>query len=435
MNATVGTKERILRAALRIGRQLCDTAFWDEEQQVCTWMGRTDVEDPSGTGYAAAVAALGPHLYAGSSGVGLFLAELYGQTQDEAARRTAEGALRRAVKYLLHHKALTSALAFHLAHVGVAYVFARFRELGLCEDLHEDVNQLVHQVAAALDEDHLLDLLGGNAGAIPALLAVARRPGFEHCADLARRCGEDLCRQAIRDGQFYSWEAMKASGPSFTSEPLTGLSHGACGMGLALFELYAHTGEDEFLQAARGAFAYEDSLFNPALANWLDVRFPHAMTADGLAGSFQTTWCHGAPGIGLTRLRAMRLDPEMAEAHEKMARVALSTTLTAIETDMATPRFDATLCHGLAGLSEIILTFAETLNDDECRQKSASIVAELIRLYDEASDWPSGNMTGGVNPTLMIGTAGIGHHLLRLYAPKAIPPVLVIEPEKSAHGT
>lgn len=427
MSVHAGVREMGLQAALRIGHSLCETAFWDEEKRLCTWMGRTDVEDASGAGYAAATAALGPHLYGGTSGVALFLIELYGQTQDAEILRTAEAAIRRSVDYLQRHDGLTSPLSFFLSHLGPAYVYARFMDFGLCADLHDDVQRLLEQATEALKGEHLLDTLSGNAGAIPALLELAKRPGFEKCLELARACGEDLCRTATRDGQVCSWEATKASGSAFNSPPMTGLSHGACGMALALFELYARTKEEKFLQTARGAFAYEDMLFNPAQANWIDVRFPYADSGSGLTGAFQATWCHGAPGIGLTRLRAMRLDPEQAEAHERMARAALATTIAAIEQNVKAPRFDATLCHGLAGLSEIVLIFAEALNDESYGEVAAGVGSELIRRYNDTGDWPSGNMTGGFNPTLMIGTAGIGHHLLRLHAPKAVPPVLIIE--------
>jgi lantibiotic modifying enzyme len=427
MSVQTEVKASALRAAERIGRGLCETAFWDEEGRLCTWMGRTDVEDSSGAGYASATAALGPHLYAGTAGLALFLAELYGQTRDADAGRTAEGALRRSVAYLRGHEAQTSALSFHLAHVGVAYVLGRLLDFGLCEDLRDEGRWLLERAASALYDEHLLDGLGGNAGAIPALLELARRPGFESALEVAHACGEDLCRTAMRDGDLFCWEATKASGSAFNSPPMTGLSHGACGMALGLFELYARTGKEEFLQAARGAFAYEDLLFSPAQSNWLDVRFPYSDFGGGLTGSFQTSWCHGAPGIGLTRLRAAILDPERAEAHERMARAALVTTIASLEQSLQSPRFDATLCHGLAGLSEIVLIFAEALDDDGYREVAAKVTGELIRRYAETGDWPGGNMTGGVSPTLMIGNAGIGHHLLRLHAPKAVPPLLILE--------
>lgn len=425
---TVETTETALRAAERIGRGLCETAFWDEGKRLCTWMSRTDVEDASGAGVAAAVAALGPQLYSGTAGVALFLGELYGLTGDAEVGRTAEGALRRTVSHLRRRETQTAAISFHLSHLGAAYVLGRFTDFGLGADLRDEAGWLLDEVARSLEGEHLLDTLGGNAGAVPALLALSARPGFGRCLELARACGEELCRTAVRGGDTCAWEATRASGPTFTSPPMTGLSHGACGMALALLELYARDGGEHFLQTARGAFAYEDTLFSPAANNWVDVRFPYGDYGGAPSGSTQLTWCHGAPGIGLTRARAARLDPERAAAYEQTARVALSVTMAAARQNLQAPRSDATLCHGLAGLSEILLLGGESLDDRDYREAAHAVAAELIRRYDESGDWPSGIQTGGANPMFMIGVSGIGHHFLRLHAPDRVPPVLIIKP-------
>ena len=416
-----------LRAAERIGRDLCATAFWDEGRRLCTWMSRTDVEDSSGAGLAAAVAALGPQLYSGTAGVALFLGELHAFTHDEEARLTAEGALRRTLSYLRRRETLASAISFHLAHLGAAYVLARFRDLGLGEDLWGEAEWLLDEAERALAGEHLLDTLGGTAGAIPALLSLRGQPHGERAAALARACGEELCRRAARMGETCAWEATEASGPSFVSPPLTGLSHGAAGVGLALFELYAATGDEEFLRTARGAFAYEDTLFSPAAGNWIDVRFPYADYGGGPAGTTQATWCHGAPGIALARARTSRLDPERAEAHAAAARMGVGATMFAVQQNLQAPNFDATLCHGLAGLSETLLICGLLLADDNCVETARAVTAELVRRYGDSGAWPSGIQTGGSNPMFMIGTSGVGHHLLRLHAPERVPPVLIIK--------
>ena len=54
--------------------------------------------------------------------------------------------------------------------------------------------------------------------------------------------------------------------------PLTGYSHGAAGIALALLELAARTGAEGFRSAARGAIDYERSLFSSEAGNWPDLR-------------------------------------------------------------------------------------------------------------------------------------------------------------------
>ena len=40
----------------------------------------------------------------------------------------------------------------------------------------------------------------------------------------------------------------------------------------------------------------------------------------------------------------------------------------------------------------------------------------------------SGVFSGGPNPSLMLGTAGIGHAFLRLHDPEGVPPLLILTP-------
>ena len=44
--------------------------------------------------------------------------------------------------------------------------------------------------------------------------------------------------------------------------------------------------------------AHERVLFDADRGNWLDLRVPYEAI-------FQVTWCHGAPGIGMARLRSL----------------------------------------------------------------------------------------------------------------------------------
>ena len=56
----------------------------------------------------------------------------------------------------------------------------------------------------------LLDLIGGNAGAIPALLVMGRAPGRRKCLELATALGEELLRKAERREAGWVWDALEA---------------------------------------------------------------------------------------------------------------------------------------------------------------------------------------------------------------------------------
>ena len=91
----------LLEAAIRIGRGLCRSAYWDREGRLCNWVGRStaEVAEPGGP-VTPASAALGPDLYMGSAGIALFLAELAAATDDEEFRRTSRGAIARSIRQL-----------------------------------------------------------------------------------------------------------------------------------------------------------------------------------------------------------------------------------------------------------------------------------------------------------------------------------------------
>ena len=92
--------------------------------------------------------------------------------------------------------------------------------------------------------------------------------------------------------------------------------HGVTGIGWSLHKLARATGDARHLRTAKGAFAFEDSLFDVEEQNWLDLR--------ELGGpKTGRAWCHGAVGIALARLD---LDPHLTlETTRASLRAAAAT--------------------------------------------------------------------------------------------------------------
>ena len=208
----------------------------------------------------------------------------------------------------------------------------------------------------------------------------------------------------------------------------SGLSHGAAGIGLALLEIHATTGRLDFREVARRLFDHEDTLFHRQKGNWAYANPSGRSPFDDTSPSFSSAWCHGGPGIALSRLRAASLDPELKEDYLDLARIAITSTLKALEEKLNDQTADATPCHGLSGLIEITWIAGQTLNDPSYRVHALEAAQALINLHSSSGDWPSGVPSGGPNPSLMIGTAGIGYTFLRLHATDRVPSVLLIRP-------
>ncbi|MGP0070081.1 MAG: lanthionine synthetase LanC family protein [Isosphaeraceae bacterium] len=419
-----------IEAASRIGEGLCQSAYWDDSAGLCNWIGRSgELAEPGGP-IIPTSAVLGPDLYGGSAGVALFLARLHAMTGEPEFRRTALGAIHRSIRQLGRSPIpeSPSPYSFFRGDLGVACAAWKVGVLTGHTGLQAEAVSILDRAAATVPASHPLDVLGGNAGAIPALLDLARTAGLDACLDRAVALGEALCRSAtFRDG-LSSWDPEAATGPGRAEAPLTGLSHGAAGIGLALFELHAATGRRDFLEAARGAFAYEDSLFDPDRKNWPDLRRRGRSSDIGQAPArFATAWCQGAPGIALTRLRAIELDPAGQEMYRAMARAALDSTLVEIDKKLENSGSDATLCHGLAGLMEVVLVAGRRLDDPAYLDRAREVGRALIDRHAADGNWPCGVPSGGPNPSMMLGTAGIGYGFLRLHAPEEVPSFLRIQ--------
>jgi lantibiotic biosynthesis protein len=415
-------EERYLEAALRLGRDIAAAAIWSDGR--CTWVGAMPEEGPEESVRLAYV-SFGPDLYAGTAGVGLVLAELFdagGGTEPEL-RRVALGALGHA---LSRAKEISGPgrLGAYAGQLGIALAAARAgrvldepelaaRAAGLVVGLDYATEPLQH------------DLLGGRAGGILALLALHELAVEGATPERAVPLGDELIAAAERDRTGWSWPSLAAPG----DRNLTGLSHGAAGIGLALLELERAGGGARFGSAAEGAFAYERSLYDPRARNWPDLR---ELARDGrpadAAPPCATLWCHGAPGIALSRLRACELGD--SDGCEDEARRALATTAESLHHQQGAGNYS--LCHGLAGNAEVLAEGAGLLGGD------AAIVREVadagIEHHLEAGTrWPLG-VHDGHSDCLMLGRAGTAYWYLRLHDPRR-PSLLLLRPESFASAT
>src|SRR5690242_11888956 len=118
-----------LDAAAAIGRGIVADAVW--HNGCCSWMGAVTRPSESTAEYQT----LGPSLYGGTAGVGLFLAQIANATGDRSFRRTAVGALRHATAPT-RQSAASRQDGFHAGSVGVAWAASRAALLLEEEELH-----------------------------------------------------------------------------------------------------------------------------------------------------------------------------------------------------------------------------------------------------------------------------------------------------------
>lgn len=405
-----------LEAAHYIGRSLTRDALW--ANNCCNWVGAS--MEPLAEGWKTVERSFGPDFYGGTSGIGWFLAHLYRATGEEVFRDTALGALAQAWGRR-EELAGTSRYSFYTGQLGIAWALAHCAELLARGDLLDKAEQLLDSVQEAPPHPDALDVISGSAGAIPVLLELGARLRRVSCKEAALRHGEHLLREARRSEHGLSWRTISES----TQADLTGFSHGGAGIGWALAELFACNGDRRFRDATLDAFRYERRWFVPAQQNWADLReFPNTRPPQETVCA--VAWCHGAPGIALSRLRTFAILGE--DDLRKEAEIAVRTTASTLDASASVEYGNYSQCHGHSGNAEALLFATETLGPAWRAPVDAAARRGIDRYITPHAPWPCGVPNGGENPSLMLGLAGIGYFYLRLVDSKKVPPVTIVTP-------
>ena len=250
----------------------------------------------------------------------------------------------------------------------------------------------------SLEADQTYDLLAGAAGAIPGLLLLYQRTRQAAHLDLAKAAGDHLLKAAKREDGRAWWPTAAAP------EGMGGFGHGTAGIGWALLRLHQVCGEERYLQGAREAIAFEESLFDEADQNWRDLRH-----LDGVNCS--NAWCHGSVGNGLAYLDFSGLIGE-DQARRRVRQAAGAAFRFGLG-------WNHCACHGDASALELLQEAA----DRELAPADVSRESELARLL--ASLDRHGSRCGITNdvfsPSLMTGPGGIAYQLLRAHPEAGLP--------------
>jgi type 2 lantibiotic biosynthesis protein LanM len=406
--------DQLLAAAQAVGDRLEALALCGEHD--VSWIGLTIVNQQY-----CSLAPLGIDLYSGLSGVILFLAYLGSVTNQKRYTALALAALTTMRSQVESSKALLKSIGGFAGWGGVIYTLTHLGVLWDEPELLAEAESLVELLPDLISSDQQLDIIGGAAGCLGSLISLYGCRGSQRTLAAAIQCGDRLiaCAQPMEQG--IGWSAQGSG-----KIPLAGFSHGCAGIAWTLLELAALTGEERFRTAALGAIAYERSLFCKETCNWPDLREVENTVLSGSKQqvAFMTAWCHGAPGIGLGRLRSLlHLDDSQIRAE---INTALKTTLSQ---GFGT---NHSLCHGDLGNLELLLQASVTLNESQWHSqvnRLAAIILDSINKYG----WLCGVPLGVETPGLMTGLAGIGYGLLRLAEPARIPSVLLLEHPAQQH--
>jgi lantibiotic modifying enzyme len=397
-----GTHERLVGTARRIAAEIDAAALHTEHG--ASWA--IPERMPLGGGYAYRFVPSDLFLYSGNCGVALFLAAVRATLEDDTG-----GLLRATLRPVLAF-IQTPVVPPHVtigATTGLSSIVYALATIGqLTHDpatIQAALNAADLLTAERIHADRRLDVYDGSAGATLALLSLYRTTGERGLLSRAISCGDHLLASRTRSGSGHRvWATLGG-------RHISGLAHGTAGIALALLRLFRASADARFLDAAAEAFAFEATTFSPDQNNWRSFGSAQEQPV------FRTAICHGAAGIGLTRLAALP-DVDSAEIRADI-RAATRSVSPAEHGDVDS------LCCGNAGRLTFLSAVAHQLEAPELRHAAMASACHLVRAAESAGsfrlqpDLPRPVANAG----FFRGSAGVGYELLRLAFPGRLPCV------------
>ncbi len=413
------TGDSYLALAETIGQQISSAAVHARDG-TATWCFKYPASHPG-----PRRVFLSPHLYAGVSGIAIFLAALHRSTgkradydlclkamapmRRETAAIAADPQRALGVKHGLGGLCGLGSFIYSLIKVGDLLELA-----DLYHDAHS-LSALITQQRIAADQH--LDVMSGSAGAILALLALHRVMPQENAngdtpLQLAAACGDHLVAKRLSyQGRPKAWTQ------DADHRPAASFAHGAAGICHALLQLHELTQDPRLWQAVEEGLAFERTMYVPERRNWI--------ASFGPGDCFSNSWCNGAPGVALGRAGSLHLcdTPRVREDLDWALATTQSETLS--EGDF--------ICCGNLGRVDVLLYASQRMAHSASRRTSLSrtahqLAAKVIQRAESAGGFAL--MPGEIfrfDPRLFVGLTGVGYTLLRLSGRASLPSLMAME--------
>lgn len=374
-------------------------------------------------------------IYSGSSGIILFLVELYFRTNDVKYYNAAVEASNWLVK---NQGDSLPNLAYYTGYGGEIVALCKVYELTKdsvyiisAENIFKS-NRIFKNIDPVYLEHN--DLLNGISGYILSLFHLIKYSNNELVNEI--HTDINLYLEILLSKVFLTKDGICWDRNGNSIRPLCGFAHGVSGIALLFFELYTLTNSEIFLNIANHALSYEDAHFDKENQNWPDYR--KDVSRDGyydlvelykkgnmdafVKHDFMFAWCHGAPGINMTRITAFQATKNFRYLDNIESTINSIYDSTFKNTSSIK---NATLCHGVLGNAELLIEAYNIFEDNLLLKKAQKIGLQTIsdrKNYGYyRSGYPNLNLTADFS--FFMGQSGIGYYYLRLLDP-LIPSLL-----------
>jgi lantibiotic modifying enzyme len=406
-------------AAISIAKKICSEAIWHNDK--CNFLTLSSENNFSQTtDYAKLMSS---SFYDGLAGVLYFLSTVYSIEKDSIIKDTIEGILNTIEQQELKEEKENKwygKLGFHTGRTGLAFAIDYAADVIENNAWNTYAENLLESCMLLSDAYYGVDIIDGIAGAIPIFIYFFKRKKEKKYVDFAIALGNHLLQKATKEGDTLSWNTMPE-----IKHNLTGYGHGTSGMAHCFAELAAITSDKNYNTIVAQIINYENKCYNSKESNWPDFRnFANIEHKNVEEYACSCAWCHGAPGIGLARLRCYAVTKNSQYLED--AIIAANTTL---QTNKVTNLTNFSLCHGLCGNAELFQQLYEVTKEEKWKEAVVTLANTLSKEYVlEKRLLPSGLPSQKPVFDFMLGEAGMGYFLLRQYDSTKFKNILLFEP-------
>lgn len=388
-----------IKSVQRIADYYMEKAVWGYGRKDVNWMATMPVGDDDN--FSWDIRMLAVYLYEGLSGIAIFFAAIDKYFENDKYKEVLRGITRTLFEYtddLLKNVEYEGDSGLFSGEAGMVYTYALLFKFTKKQEYLDYAKRHVKILAKLIEQDTKYDLLYGNAGAVLALIVMYELTSNKEYLNEASHAGKILAEVQNEDGGWQSNPKMCA---------LAGMSHGAAGIVYALAELWKYKKDDTILLAINRGLKFENSLFVEEYGNWKDERYYKGRKVSE-SNSYTAAWCHGAPGILLSRLRILDLlDGETKDIVIQDIRRSITTVYDSCK------GANNCLCHGNMGNAEIVKEYCKVFHDKKNKENSELLRKNLIEKISQDRDLGIKPLYGFQSLGLMNGLAGIGYSIMR----------------------
>lgn len=359
------------------------------------------------------------NIYSGNSGTLLFLIEYYNIYKKKETEKMIIESSNWIENYCNQNETIN--YGFYTGRAGVSYVFIKACIALNNDQYYKSSKDIIAPFFKTLTDDtktYNFDLLTGISGTLMVLL---HQLNYKHDEDTLKWV-TTLTNILLKNFKFSKTGGLNWGRSKNSKDSLCGMSHGAAGISWVLYELGYFFSNQDIKAIAKQAYLYERSHYDKRKKNWPDFRdtiednpdIQEILQSKKAINQpknkvFFSAWCHGAPGIGLTRLRMHELTGETNFLDESKA--ALSTTI-ALSKKKTFSNYS--LCHGVGGNSFLISQFNKFHPDAKLQSIVDKSVLSAIRQKEVYGQYYSSlnKKTKLEDNSLFNGYVGVGYFML-----------------------